>query len=278
MPQNTAAISFDSFVGNATKADPSYNESTKPLEAFKVWAFMDETAGNVFDAEVVTNNGGVWGYQNLQYWYPKHTYYFAALAPVKADAHWSVNVATDDAKAIYGLGTVSFTNEDGTEDLLYAKAKVPTPADAATLANNGMPAVEMDFQHLLSKVKFTFHNGFNANNTTVQVTNVTMTAPKVGTIDLAQQNYATEWVLDNETITLAFGDVAGALALRASAAAADERLTIPADANEEYTVNFHVKVFQGSVKAMESDINATISGIALEMGSRFEANPVHCYC
>ena len=189
MPQNTAAISFDSFVGNATKADPSYNESTKPLEAFKVWAFMDETAGNVFDAEVVTNNGGVWGYQNLQYWYPKHTYYFAALAPVE-NAHWSVVEATDDAKAVYGLGTVSFTNVDGTEDLLYAKAKETTPADAATLANNGMPAVEMDFQHLLSKVKFTFQNGFNAKNTTVEVTGVTMTAPKKGTIDLAVTDYA----------------------------------------------------------------------------------------
>ena len=274
MPQNTAAISFDSFVGNATKADPSYNETTKPLEAFKVWAFMDETAGNVFDAEVVTNNGGVWSYQNLQYWYPKHTYYFAALAPVKDDAHWSVNVATDDAKAVYGLGTVSFTNEDGTEDLLYAKAKVPTPADAAYLANNGMPAVEMDFQHLLSKVKFTFQNGFNANNTTVQVTGVTMSAPKAGTIDLAVTDYAEGWNLGTESITLAFGDVAGALALGASAEAADERLTIPAAATQEYAVSFHVLVKQGSVKAMESDINATISGIALEMGKAYNFTAV----
>ena len=40
--------------------------------------------------------GGVWSYDNTQYWFPNHTYYFAALAPVE-DAHWSVVEATDDA-------------------------------------------------------------------------------------------------------------------------------------------------------------------------------------
>ena len=270
MPQNTAEISFaEAFVDNATKADPSITGAN--INAFDVWAFMQEVGGTVFTDENVTKSNGVWGYKNIQYWYPERTYYFAALAPMDS-ANVTETLASGEAAKL-GLGTVSFTNVNGTEDLLYAKKSVTTP-NAATLANQGMEPVKMQFQHLLSKVKFTFQNGFNANNTTVEVTGVTMSAPKSGTIDLAQANYATEWQLGTENITLAFGDVANPLALTDAAAAADERLTIPADATKEYAVSFHVAVYQGEVLAMESDINATISGIALEMGKAYNFTAV----
>ena len=166
VPQNTAAITFDSFVGNATKADPSYNEQANPLTAFDVWAFMDETDGTVLTDEDVQKNGGVWSYYNTQYWFPNHTYYFAALAPMESP-NVTETLATGEAAKL-GLGTVAFTNVDGTEDLLYAKKSVTTPTDNATLANQGMPAVELQFQHLLSKVKFTFQNGFATDKVTVE--------------------------------------------------------------------------------------------------------------
>ena len=267
------AIAFsDAYVYNATKADPT--TTTASIVNFDVWAFMDSVSGTVFTDEDVTKSNGAWGYTNTQYWYPNHTYYFAALSPANS-ANVTEDLAEGDAAKL-GLGEIAFTNVDGTEDLLYAKAKVTTP-DAATLANQGMEPVKMQFQHLLSKVKFTFQNGFASDLTTVKVTNVKMTAPKAGTIDLAQANYAAAWELSTTEadFELAFGDVASTLTTTASsAAAAHERLTIPATAAKEYTVTFNVEVFQGSVSALSTPITATISGVALQMGKAYNFTAV----
>ena len=168
----TTAIAFgDSFVDNATKADPT--TTTASIDNFDVWAFMDEVGGTVLTDEDVTKVNGVWGYSNLQYWAPNHTYYFAALSPMNTANITSKTLATG-AAAKLGLGEIAFTNVDGTEDLLYAKAKATTPS-MSELAAQGMPAVKMQFQHLLSKVKFTFKNGFLTDNMKVVVTNVRMT-------------------------------------------------------------------------------------------------------
>ena len=269
VPQNTAAITFDSFVGNATKADPSYNEQANPLTAFDVWAFMDETDGTVLTDEDVEKNGGAWSYYNTQYWFPNHTYYFAALAPMNS-ANVTETLATGDAAKL-GLGTVAFTNVDGTEDLLYAKAKVTTPTDNATLANQGMDPVHMQFQHLLSKVKFTFQNGFATDKVTVEVKNVKMVAPAKADINLAQATY--NWDNHAETVDLVFGET-GVVESTKKAAATDERLTIPAPATQSYNVSFDVVVYQNGQKAMEVSKEATIEGLALEMGKAYNFTAV----
>ena len=271
LPKSTATIAFDNaYVYNATKADPT--TTTTSLEAFDVWAYMKEVAGTVLTDEDVTKVGGKWGYANLQYWMPSQTYYFAALAPMN-----STNVKetlAGDPDAQLGLGTIEFTNVDGTEDLLYAKAKVTTP-ELKGLTENGMEPVKFQFQHLLSKVKFTFQNGFTTSNMKVVVKNVQMSAPKAGSINLAVADYTEGWVLGDETIDLQFGNVAE-LAATASAAAADERLTIPAtgDYIKTYNVKFDVEVYSGSVKALETSKEATISGYALEMGKAYNFTAV----
>ena len=271
LPKSTATIAFDNaYVYNATKADPT--TTTTSLEAFDVWAYMKEVAGTVLTDEDVTKVGGKWGYANLQYWMPSQTYYFAALAPMN-----STNVKetlAGDPDAQLGLGTIEFTNVDGTEDLLYAKAKVTT-GDLKDLTENGMEPVKFQFQHLLSKVKFTFQNGFTTSNMKVVVKNVQMSAPKAGSINLAVADYTEGWVLGDETIDLQFGNVAE-LAATASAAAADERLTIPAtgDYIKTYNVKFDVEVYSGSVKALETSKEATISGYALEMGKAYNFTAV----
>ena len=271
LPKSTATIAFDNaYVYNATKADPT--TTTTSLEAFDVWAYMKEVAGTVLTDEDVTKVGGKWGYANLQYWMPSQTYYFAALAPMN-----STNVKetlAGDPDAQLGLGTIEFTNVDGTEDLLYAKAKVTT-GDLKDLTEKGMDPVKFQFQHLLSKVKFTFQNGFTTSNMKVVVKNVQMSAPKAGSINLAVADYTEGWVLGDETIDLQFGNVAE-LAATASAAAADERLTIPAtgDYIKTYNVKFDVEVYSGSVKALETSKEATISGYALEMGKAYNFTAV----
>ena len=88
LPQGDA-ISFESaFIDNATRAeDPSITTAT--LGGFKVWGFVKEHDGEIFNGVEVTKNGNVWSYDGTQYWVPKQPYYFAALAPVE-NASWDV--------------------------------------------------------------------------------------------------------------------------------------------------------------------------------------------
>ena len=246
------------FVENATRAeDPSITINT--LDAFRVWSFMDEVTGVVLEDELVTKQGSLWSYANIQYWMPGHTYYFAALTPV--DGNWTLNT---EAANTYGAGIVDFINEDGSEDLLYAAAV----RENSVL--NGNAPVQLQFNHLLSKLNFTFENGFATKNITVDVKNVTMTAPKSASINLAVENWwdnNNDWVNLTDGLTLAFGDVE-TLAAGASATAAKERLTIPADATREYTVDFDVVVYSGNVPT-NFHKTATIKGAAFEMGKAY---------
>ena len=266
---NSSAIAFgDSFVYNATtKADPTTDTSN--ITNFDVWAFMEEVGGTVLTDEDVTKSGNAWGYTNIQYWAPNRTYYFAALSPMNS-ANVTETLATDTAAAKLGLGEIEFTNVDGTEDLLYAKEKV-TAKGVEALASEGMPAVKMQFQHLLSKVKFTFKNGFTTDNMSVIVKNVRMSVPKSGTIDLAVADYTKGWELGTEALTLQFGDVANTLTFTdKSASTVDTRFTIPAASTQEYTVTFDVEVKAGTVSAFtELNKTATIKGYALEMGKAY---------
>ena len=268
--QPNAKIEFaNAYVSNASRtANPVI--TTANLDGFKVWSFMDQVGGTVLEDEAVTKVNGVWGYTNIQYWFPGHTYYFAALAPI--NGNWSVVPTTDVDASKLGLGVVSFTNVEGIKDLLYAK-ETATTRTIAELTNNGMDAVNMQFQHLLSKVRFTFQNGFPAGDITVKVSDVTMTAPKSGTIDLAQATYNDAWVLGQDEVTLEFGAVAD-LAITEAGRAANERFSIPATDAYEYNVNFHVQVYQGAVLAYELDKEAVIKGHALEMGKAYNFTAV----
>ena len=265
------AISFQgAFVENATRAaaDPSTTE--KSIEGFNVWGFMDQPSGYVFTGDEVVKAGGLWTYEETQYWAPNHTYYFAAVSPI--GGNWALSGVANT----YGPGTLSFTNVDGSEDLLYAATSVNTPK-YDDLKADGMDAVKLQFSHLLSKVKFTFKNGFLTDNMSLEVKDIKMTAPATGTIDLAVENW---W--DNDDwqpagdLTLEFGNVAKLLATK-SDECAHERLTIPVDKNYEYEVTFTVKLYTGDQLALEDTKTTTISGVALEMGKAYnfsaEINP-----
>ena len=261
------AIAFDNaYVYNPARA--GVTTTTQSIANFDVWAFMDEVGGTVLTDEDVTRGTSGWTYRNTQYWMPNHTYYFAALSPANTNNITSKTLATGEAAKL-GLGEIAYTNVAGTEDLLYAVEKTTTP-DYATLTNNGMPAVALEFKHLLSKVKFSFKNGYTTDNVTVKVSNVTMKVANNATIDLAQAAYNWE-NLAGET-TLNFENVPATLEVGQPAeATANERLTIPADANTVYTVNFHVDVYVGTLAnaALSLDKEATVTGYALEMGKAY---------
>ena len=255
-----AAIAFDGiFVENATRADDP-STTTTSIDEFYVWAVIDEAKGIVFDDEKVWKSGDSWTYTETQQWVPGHDYYFSAIAGVRD--HIVLNLAAGNGMSLKGLGTATFTNEDGTNDFLYAEYEVKTP-EAFTTAPD---AVKFQFNHLLSKVKFTFENAFANNNNTIVITDVQMTAPAKATIDLTADEYA--WTNHADVVTLDMGHVAaaGRVAAGSSASTDNERLTIPAGADQEYTVTFKIQQWQGDVLASSADKTITINGVELLPG------------
>ena len=262
--QDPAAIGFEAnWVENATRADVAVDPSTttESLTGFKVWGFMDSVDGKVFEGEEVTGSKGNFTYNNIAYWLPGHTYYFAALAPI--GGNWTL-----DTKAAnnYGAGIVNFINADGTEDLLYAANVEEAPALGQS------KTVNFTFSHLLSKVKFTFTNGFTNENMYIDVKNVRIVnAPKAGSINLAVENWwdNDDWTLTNDTVELAFGDACAKTAMGKTQVAANERLTIPASSAYEYEVKFEVALYMGGVEAYKGTKTSKVSGVALEMGKAY---------
>ena len=202
--QLSAAISFDGvFVENATRvADPS--TTTDNIAAFDVWGYVKNSDGVVFDDVTVNKKDGEWTYEPypLQYWIPGNDYRFFALSPSKTGS--VVKAGSNDPFAD-GLGQITYTNNNGTEDLLYASVSRENVKSAEE-------NVKFIFDHLLSKVKFTFLNGFTTGKNTISVTNVKMVVPQTASIDLNEQgNYA--WTGHEGTVTLEFDDMSDGTAI-----------------------------------------------------------------
>lgn len=261
-------ISFDgAFVNNATRAaDPSItNDGENAIKNFSVWAYVDNasgTTGQVFNDVTVTKTGDAWTYSPLQYWVPSNNYYFFAFATNKT-TDYKGEVADETLKT-NGIGEISFTNVDGTEDLLYATQTAKTGASITTA-----PApVKFEFDHLLSKVKFSFVNGFTTGYSTIKVTNIKMTVPGQGTIALNEQGDY-NWGLGNgATATLDFGTMSNSAAITEGnkGESDNERLTIPAAATQEYTVTFDAELFQDGASILTSKKAVKITDCELKPG------------
>lgn len=269
--QEQSLITFeDSFVEAKTRAeDPSI--TTGSIDAFDVWGFINQPSGVVFNQERVTKSEEGWGYKNLQYWMPEKPYYFYAVAPVD-----DANIVVDTKEMnTDGLGTISFTNVDGTTDLLYASKHVATGSD---VINNAPAPVELKFMHLLSKIKFTFTNGFLTDNTSLKVTDIKITnAPAKGSVAVNTERENFSWTLvQGETTELDFGDVNGgaALASLASDECAAERLTIPADATRNYTITFTLELFYGDQSAGISNKTVTLENQEFAIGKNYNITAI----
>ena len=264
--QQPGQITFaGAFVDNATRAAADPSTTTGSIQNFDVWAFIDQSTGVVFEDEDVVKSGNAWTYSNTQYWYPNHTYYFAALSPMNS-ANVIEHIAEGDY-AKHGLGTIDFTNVDGSEDLIYAATTVTTGADI----NKQPDPVKFQFNHLLSKVKFSFKNGFVNPTTQLVIRDIKMNVAKKGSINLAQADWwsTNEWALGADRFDLKFGDVAR-LAIGETDECAKERLTIPAGTDEVYTIKFTVDLYQGDVLAQTfEDETSLVKGVALEIGKAY---------
>lgn len=256
-----AAIAFDNaFVENSTRAN---DLNANNLTDFGVYGFITNASGEgqIFNNQAVTKSGDAFTYSPAQYWVANANYYFAAIAPY-SNAKWSYEAVATAPEA----GVLTFDNKAAAanQDLLYAY-EARTTGDKIDQAP---AAVALIFDHLLSRVKFSFVNGFSAEqNITLKVTDVNVeNVISKGSIALTEANG--EWTPTEgvEPFNLAFGNAGDVLAATAKGTT-EHFYFIPAET--AYKVNFDVTIYQAGVELDTYARNATVT-VALERGKSYE--------
>ena len=235
------AITFGNvFVENSTRAavDPSYN-NTKLVESFKVYGKVtgsNYNVANIFDGDVVLkptslesyNSNIAWTCSEIQYWIPSCSYNFIAIVDgdyKEGEAILNQVVVPENA---HGMPSSIKYDVDLQKDLLLATSNVTTdvngiPNTASENTAASIAPVAFNFDHLLSKVKFTVTNGMSAKTMTTtgtniysyKVSNVRMTnAVKKGSYDITNSLWSFETSnipSYTEQTPLSFGNVIGTL-------------------------------------------------------------------
>lgn len=254
-PQN--AIGFEMFVDKSTRA--AEDVTTANLTAFEVYGWRGDA--QIFNAQAVTASNGVCTYTPLQYWVGGYAYKFEAVAP-KSDEKGVTFTASK------GASTITFVSDSET-DLIYAAGS----KDLTSTANltSTPDAVELTFNHLLSRVKFSFVNGFPANSdVTLTVTDVKIT--NAGTTAVYTPSATPPaWAAASATgeVTFASTDVANVVSGN-TAAETEHKYLIPYDV-KDYTLTFTVTMAQGGVEdTFNHSVNLSTESLVLLAGYSYD--------
>jgi len=180
MSDNTQnnAIGFSTWVGKTTRATATDNTRTelqKKGKGFYVhgqYQDKDDNTITAFNGEeqshvtwIGDESTGSWGYSPINYWQKNTTYKFAAFAPTLPKGTHSFDYTSN-------VLTITDFVADGQTDLIVAAT--PETGEAANshinIGANPTP-VNLTFRHALSKVNFSFKNGWR-NNVTLKITNI----------------------------------------------------------------------------------------------------------
>ena len=264
----STAISFDNmFVENKTRAAADPSTTTDNIEEFAVWGFRGDAQELVFNNERVYKADGAWTYDHLQYWMEGKDYFFGAVSPVN---HKDVTVDTKDMSKD-GLGTISFTNTDGSVDLIYAEKVVY----ASEINPSAPEKVKLQFAHLLSRVKFSFKYNFPNELTTVAVKNIKINnSPANGSIDVTVDRPYWSWNIpqNGATMLVDFGHVENGseFAEMDTYYESDKyRLIIPTDETRNHDITFDVVVYNNHVEAQTYSISTTLKDKAFVQGKSY---------
>ncbi len=260
-----AAIGFgDTFVDNAVRA----NDLVAGYFDFSVYGSVvnsQNQAGMIFTNQQVAADGT---YSPVQYWIAAADYDFVAIAPYTGAA-WTY---APTVSTVAENGTITFDNETAAanQDLLFAYVE-PDTTDAKI--ETAPAKVGFTFDHMLSRVKFTFANGFASNgNIKLEVKDVTIT-DVYATADLAIAHGipAAAWTNFGATFSKNFGQVGGATlaALTEGTSASTEHFyLIPA--NKAYNVTFTVVLYQAGVELDTYSRTATIPATEMKIGHSYD--------
>lgn len=270
---NREAIAFDNaFVNNSTRSvvDPSFT-NTNLFEDFAVYGFVtDENTAPIFDCTQVSGTAldGEWTYTGTQYWIEGATYNFYAVAPYSYLGTWVDSTANANALTLY------VQNNDGTKDILVAKAN-----DIEGQQSGDNDPVAFNFQHILSKVKFSFTNNYDATGSSIRVENIKITNACGGSYVTVTKNNL-QWgngdpnaqaptlnfgmATDDEATTDVKENVAVAYAYGKTYESQNELLLIPVAVDGGYNVTYDVKVLINDVvvKTYNHDVNVDFTPAA----------------
>ena len=225
-PQN--AIGFETFVDKSTRATDVTKDNLTAFEVYG-WRTKGTTTEQIFDAQAVTANNGTCTYSPLQYWVGGYNYTFEAVAPKSGTSGVTFN---DDN----GASTITFAS-DAETDLIYATATPTTPANLTEAPD----AVELTFNHLLSRVKFTFTNGAEANSAaTITVSDVKITG--VGTKGVYTPSTET-WAAATATGAVTFASTNITNIVGGNSEVTEHKYLIPYDV-QNYKLSFKVTMTQ----------------------------------
>lgn len=236
---STRAIGFGTYVGNTTRATTASDEQTPKTamwpetatdtnldflanqnggtgNGFYVFGIYDDDVTksevSVFDGvsehahvKPQPKEGGyTWGYQPINYWLVGKKYKFAAYGPASAlnngtasFSYTNNKLSIEGFEAKDGTTTKEAVTSDNRVDLIVAEGN----ATGYTLENesSSMSPVSFKFFHALSKVRFTFKNGWR-NEVTLTVSDV-----KVGQL-YSKGNFITSGKLANASVSSALSD------------------------------------------------------------------------
>ena len=251
------AIGFDSpFIENSTKATDLTTGENGTLQDFGVYGYVEAVGGIVFNNEKVSKTGSAWTYANTQYWVAGKPYYFTAIAPASQGGKYTPTEVN--------AGTINFDNTSAEIDLLYAH----TPVAAITGPITAQPdAVKFSFNHILSRVKFSFENKMVAENATITISNVKVTdAYKTGVATITNGALAS-WAPAEPTNTVSFAGIADAIEINKEGET-DHMYFIPA--NKTYTLTFTVALTQGTVAIATKTHTVTIPAVDMKPGFSYD--------
>lgn len=270
------AIAFDNaFVDNATRSeyDPSWT-NTNLTGSFAVYGSVkgaNTEYATLFNNKEVVGSGTTtagnanWNYSGTQYWITGASYKFAAVLPYECAADNAYDNVSDKT-------TLTFTNT-GETDLLYATAKVDNVAEGYNTP------VAFTFHHTLSKVKFSFANAYNADNTTLRVHSITINNA-VKTADVVLSTGTPVWTADVTTANqkLEFGNAATyavdaleTFVYNTEVESYKQLLLIPANypAENKLQVTFKYDVVVGGVTINTFTVNPAVA-VNLEPGHAYD--------
>lgn len=225
-----AAIKFDAFVNNNTKAVSELTSVTN----FYVF-------GKAGEADVFLNERN----DVTKYWEASKTYNFAAYA------NGEDGKLTD---ATYDLASKTITipnyTPDDAKDLIAAVASEFTTGADVT---NQQP-VSLTFKHMLSQVKFTFTTP-EAVDYTIAISNI-----KVNAVKTAKGTYSAAGAVWTEGSNgeYAFSDIAD-IAVEGGKASCDSKLVIPQASTETLNVTFTATMSGAGLEAKTKEFTATLA-------------------
>ncbi|MBR5866228.1 MAG: fimbrillin family protein [Alistipes sp.] len=262
-----SAIAFDkAFVENSTRAA---DYTANNIADFGVYGFITNNSGEgkIFNNQLVTKSGDAYVYSPAQYWVGGATYSFSALVPY-TDRQWAY-AATDSEN-----GVISFDNAaaEANQDLLFAFAQKTTPASITSAPE----AVAFTFNHLLSRVKFSFTNGFGeGQNIELKVSDVHVTdAYAEGSIALVDGVLEQAWTPANNTLDVDFGDAGDVLGVNAKGTT-EHFYLIPA-VEATYNVTFTIDIIQAGVLVDTYNRTATVT-LGMERGKSYDLQALLTY-